>query len=477
MAAPAAEGLPPVASASPRPQAPKAGLSAGSLRRGGLVFGASQVVGMGLGFVITLLLTRVAPAAEVGFYFQIVQATLAVGLLLQLGLGPATLRFAPLSRGEGGEAATARLRRRLLGMQVAIWAVAVPPLAFAWPYIARLGGRPELAGAAGIVLGISVLASLGHLLDAYLRSFRMYALAAPLTQVVPRALILGTLLYLWLATPGDASWELLVSIYTAALLVALLGYIPALRATTAGETSEPRAAQMPPDVRTILGTTTAMGLRGAVSVLLVASDLWILSWARPDDLEAPAAYGVATRLIHVMAALPGIANFLIPQEFTTLYADGRKADMERLARTASTAVAIVSFAALLGLVALGRPLLGFLGEEYIQGWGIALILAVGTFWDTASGSAGYALQMTGHHVRLLKLTAGAALFNLALAALLGRLWGGYGIATATTITLILLNLVMVQSARKLVGVSTFVYLQPAQWKRVFQLLVRREKPV
>ena len=474
MATPAAEGLPPTAGSPPAPS--PATLSASSLRRGGLVFGASQMLGLGLGLLSTILLTKVADPAELGLYFPLIQASISVGLLLQLGLGPATLRFAPLSRGAGGEAATAWLRRRLIGLQVSIWLLAVPPLALAWPYVTRLAGRPELANATGFILGIAVLGSLGQLLDAYLRSFRMYAVAAPLTQIVPRALIVGALLWLWLATPGHASWELLATVYTLALMVNLLGYVPALRATTKGETSEPRTAQPPPDVRTILGTTTSMGLRGAASILLVYSDVWILSWARPHDLEAVAVYAIAARLIHAMSALPAVVGFLVPQEFAMLYADGRKAEMERLARSASTAVAMASVVIFAGLLLLGRPVIGlFFDDLYLQGWGLALILAVGTLWDTASGSAGFALQMTGHHTRLLVLTAGAALLNVALGAPLGRLWGPYGIAVATTVTLILLNVVMVASARKLVGVRTFVYFEPAQWKRIFQLLVRREK--
>jgi O-antigen/teichoic acid export membrane protein len=171
-----------------------------------------------------------------------------------------------------------------------------------------------------------------------------------------------------------------------------------------------------------------------------------------------------------MAALPGIANFLIPQELAMLYADGRKDEMERLARTASTTMALLSGACFLGIVVLGRPLLHLaFGNTYMAGWSILLILAIGTFWDTASGSAGYALQMSGHHTRLLLLTAGAAVMNVGLSLVLARTWGGHGVALATTTTLILLNVAMVDSARRLVGIRTFIYLQPARWLEVLKL--------
>jgi O-antigen/teichoic acid export membrane protein len=188
-----------------------------------------------------------------------------------------------------------------------------------------------------------------------------------------------------------------------------------------------------------------------------------------------AVYGIASRVLQVMGAIPGVANFLIPQEFSVMYADGRKDEMERLARTASTSVAMIAAVSFLGLLLVGRPMIRLaFGPDYLASWGILLILAIGSFWDTASGSAGFALQMTGHHNRLLLLTVGAAAVNLLLSLTLAPRWGGYGVATATTCTLIALNLTMAWSARQLIGVRTFAYLHPARWWEIVRLVRRGE---
>src|SRR5215218_2999404 len=159
------------------------------LRRGGALFGFNQALGLGLGFLGSMFLVRIATPGEVASYLLLLQAITAVGILLQLGLGPAALRFAPMSRGEGGEAATAQLRRRLFGLQFAIWALVVPPFALAWPWIARRLDAPELASASLFVVGAAVLASFGHLVHHYLRAFRMYSVVAPLSHPVPRGLV------------------------------------------------------------------------------------------------------------------------------------------------------------------------------------------------------------------------------------------------------------------------------------------------
>lgn len=445
------------------------GLSRARLLQGGLFFGFSQFIGMALGFLSTMALFRVADKPEVASYTLLQQAIMSVGMIVQLGLGAAALRFVPLCRGRGGERSTARLRRRLFGIQVALWVLVIPALALAWPTVARRLDAPELAKATVFLIAAAVLTSFGHLADSYLRSFRLYSLSAPLTHLVPRAFILGGFLSLLFLTPGHEPWEVLASVYLGSLLLTTFGYALALGRTSASEASEPREALPPPGVREILGTSTAMGLRGAAAVVFISSSLWILSWARPH--EEVAVYSAAAALLQIMAAIPGIANFVIPQEFPVLFADGRTAKLEKLARTAATLVAIVSFASLGGLLLLGKPLIRLAyGDAYVGAWGILLILAVGNFWDSASGAAGYVLQMCGHHVRLLLVTAGGAVLNIVLSLILAPLWGGYGVAVATTVTLIALNVFMVKSARSLLGVRTFVYTRPAQWKRALQLV-------
>jgi O-antigen/teichoic acid export membrane protein len=439
------------------------------LRRGGALFGVSQLAGMALSFLSGMVLVRVAAKPDVASYLLLQQAIMAVSLVLQLGLGPAALRFAPITRGRGGERTTAVLRRRLFGIQIGLWTLVIPILALAWPRIARSMEAPELALATPLLLGAAMLTSFGHLLDNYLRAFRMYSTSAPLTHVVPRGLVLLGFLTLGAVSTGTVPWEVLASIYVGALLATAIAYAFALPSTTPEETSEPRTAHAPPGVLEILGTSTPMGLRSAASILYVASSLWILSWATTK--EQVAVYGVAAALLQILSAIPSMASFVIPQEFSLLHADGRTAEMERLARTAATFVAALSIASFLGLLLLGRPLIRLAyGADYVGAWSILLILAVGTLWDAVSGSAGFVLQMTGRHVLLLLFTLGGGVLNVLLSLALAPRWGGHGIALATSITFVAFNVATVSAVRRLVGVRTFVYLKPSEWIEALRLI-------
>ena len=441
-----------------------------AMRRGALAFAASHGVALVLGLGSSVLLARAAPPPTVATYLLLLQAATAASVVLQLGLAPAVLRFAPATRGAGGREASALLRRRLLLLQGLVWAAAAPPLLLAWPWIARRLGAPELAGAGGMIVGLAALFALGQIADAYLRAFRRYGASAALKDVVPRLVLLcGWLALLW-RFRGDAAWPLLAAAYVAARVVALLGYAIALRGTSGDEESEPRAAHPSPALGSIFATALVMGLRGAAGILLVSADLWILSALRSHDEVA--VYGMMTRLLQVVALSPLIAAFVIPQEFALLHADGRREELERLARTAATAVTVLAAVALAGLVVLGKPFIRLaFGESYVAGWTLILVLGAGRLWDAFAGAAGFMLQMTGHHARLLLLTLGAALLNLGLALLLAPRWGPLGVAAASALCLALFNLAAVWSVRRLLGISTMAYLSPVEWRRALAQLL------
>src|SRR3954463_4176810 len=103
----------PLGSPGPELEAPQGETSKASrqtrsrLLRGGALFGLSQFAGMALGFLSGMVLVRVAEKPAVASYMLLQQAIMALGMALQLGLGPAALRFAPISRGRGGDRATA----------------------------------------------------------------------------------------------------------------------------------------------------------------------------------------------------------------------------------------------------------------------------------------------------------------------------------------------------------------------------------
>jgi O-antigen/teichoic acid export membrane protein len=464
-AAPSAVLAPPAGTPQPPPGAPASRRGPG-LRRGAMFLAGGQAVAMALGIVGGILLVRVADQHAVASYLLLARAAAVVAILFQLGLVPAVLRFAPLSRGVGGGVTMTRLRRRVLGIQVAAWLLLVPIVMAGWPGAARRLGAPELVGSAWLLALAAIAFAFSAVADAYLRSARRYATSALVSQVLVRGVWVACLLAFLLRGPST-SWSLLAGAFLAAQLAAVGACALALRLTREDDGGGPLIAEPPPTTGRLLDTVWVMALNGVVAALLVSIDLWALAWARPH--AEVAVYGVMLSALQGMVVLPGVVLLVIPQEFAALHRQGRLAELERLVRGAATVVSALSMVVFVGLVLFGKPALRVaFGDAYAGGWSILLILAAGRVWHAWSGAAGYLLQMTGHHRALLLATLGAAAVTLLLALGLAPRWGGHGAAVAATCGLVFLNVVTASLARRRLGVRSWAFAPSRRWLGVLR---------
>jgi O-antigen/teichoic acid export membrane protein len=440
------------------------------LTSGPVLFATGQFFAMAVSFVGSAVMVRAARPATVASYMLLLQAIMAVSLLMQLGLAPATLRFAPLARGTNGTSTTKVLRRRLLWLLIATWVVVAVPVALYWPSIAETLDAPELSGAAAVIGATGALLALNQVIDAYLRSFRRYFASVLLGELSPR-LIMTVAFFVCLTIGKPMTWTSLALIFLSAQLATGVAYACALVLTTRDETSEPRRATPPPALTAIIGAAITMGVRAGISILLGASALWVLSWARPH--EDVAAYSIMLSIIQLVGLTTSVAGRVVPQEFAVLHADGHLAELQRLVRGAATIVALLTLLTFVALILFGRGLIGLAyGGTYVRAWPALLILTTGVLVDAACGLSGFVLQSTGHHVALLRLTIAAALLNVVLSLALVQRFGMNGSALASTLSLIAFNAGMVFTARKRVGILTTAYLGQAgwslTWRRVFR---------
>jgi O-antigen/teichoic acid export membrane protein len=442
-----------------------------NIARGSLFFAAAHAVALLVSLLGNMALVRIAPPSEIASYLLFVQTVTMLAIVLHLGLANSTLRLAPLARGAGGRDATAKLRRRLLGLQLMFWAIALPILHFAWPPLTRRLGAPELPAVGPAVAGVAAILSLARTSTAYLRAFRRYLAAATLEQLGARALM-TTCFVVILVRGGGVSWVALAAIFSVASAASLLAQATALGATTPLEENEPRVAQPPPGSAAIARLAAVIGANGIIAALVVSSDLWILSATRSH--AEVALYGMMLRLLQLVTFSPMVAAFVVPQEFSRLHAAGALAELETLARTSATVNLAVAGTMGVGLAVLGRPLIGLLfGPAYVPGWGILMVLVVGRLIDVAAGPAGALLLMTGHQGRVFANTAAAGIGTVALAALLAWLWGGYGVATAVGLGLLAINALNVRSSRRLLGVRTLAFASAREWSRLPALAMAR----
>jgi O-antigen/teichoic acid export membrane protein len=437
--------------------------------RGSAIFVASHVTGLAVSLVGSALLVRVASQQDVASYLMFLQAITVLGFALQLGLGAVVQRFVPMVRDGGGAAAAATLRRRIAGVQLAIWVAVLPFVVALWPALSWRLGAPELGTVAVAIAAIGAASSLGRLLAGYLRAVRAYAASAMLDQLGPRTMIALGMAAFFLSGQR-VSWVALAALYSGSVLVAVMAQVIGLRAVDDAHAVEPARAVAPPDTGVVTRLSLVAGVHVLAATLLVSVDLWALSVARSH--REVAVYGMMLSLLQMVSVASQAAQFVVPQEISRLHAEGRREELEALVRTSASATLMFAAIVAAGLVVLGRPFIAVvLGEEYVAGWGILVVLLAGRVWDAASGPAGSLLLMTGHHVRVTVTTLVGTAITVALAIALAPSWGGYGVAAATSVGLMLVNVVNVAAARRRLGVRVTAHRTLEPYRRVLVRLV------
>ena len=119
-----------------------------------------------------------------------------------------------------------------------------------------------------------------------------------------------------------------------------------------------------------------------------------------------------------------------------------------------------SVAVIVGLLALGHPLLRLFGREFVAGYYLMFIIAVGLLARASVGPAERLLNMLGERRACAQAYAGAFLLNLALCFILIPYFGAAGAATASSIALVFESVGLFVVAKSRLGLHCFIFGAP-----------------
>lgn len=151
-------------------------------------------------------------------------------------------------------------------------------------------------------------------------------------------------------------------------------------------------------------------------------------------------------------------NQVVAPRFASLYARGEKEKLQRLV-TASTRMILISNVILtLLFVMMGREFFKIVfGAEFISAYFPLLILLIGQMFNSFTGSVGFLLNMTGHEYDTMQGMAMAAGFNIGLSLLWTPRWGIFGVAIATSISMIVWNSFLWWKVRQKLGINSLAF--------------------
>jgi O-antigen/teichoic acid export membrane protein len=411
-----------------------------------------RIVAALLAFVSQVVLARWLGGFEFGVYVYAWTWLLLIGGISDIGLGSAAQRFIPeyvehrefaLLRGFLGGG---RVLAGLIGTAIAALAIGGILLS---PLVRHITFLP-------LVLACAALPAfaVSNVQSGIARSYDWIGLALTPTYILRQVVLIALLAIAYLAGLAmDAVTTMLATLLT--LWGCAVGQMLSLnRRLTA--VVEPGVKAYAP--RAWLTTSAPISLVEGFYVLLTYSDVIILTQFRPP--QEVAVYYAAAKIMALVAFIYFAVAQTAAHKFSEYHVTGHR---ERLADFLAQTVRMTfwpSLALIAVLLILGEPLLRMFGTDFVGGYPLMFIIAVGLLARAAVGPVERLLNMLGERRACAHAYAGAFLLNVALCFVLIPRFGAVGAAASSATALVVESAWLFLIAKFHLGFHCLVFGRP-----------------
>jgi O-antigen/teichoic acid export membrane protein len=320
-------------------------------------------------------------------------------------------------------------------VSAAVFLSAAPIIALAFPY----SGAVKMAIAIGAISYFAATTA-QMLIGVFQKNLRMEI--PMLAEGLNRLIVLGLLVFfpfsslsvtsaIWIFTAGNIA-QLIITLLSAKQFSRIeLGFSPAV-------------------ARDIFARTWPIGLSILFNLIYLKGDILFLSFFR--DAEEIGLYGMAYRVIEVVAAIPVMYMGLILPILTMQRSKGNAAAYQKTLQQAFNFFSLIAFPIIAGSMLLGGDILALVGGEEFRNAGPVMLLLgpalFGVFYGALFGHAIVSLNKQRPMV--------TAYLSVAVVTVFGYLWhipefGMYGAAFWTLISEILIAIIAAVVVLKVSG--------------------------
>jgi O-antigen/teichoic acid export membrane protein len=414
-----------------------------------------RVISAAIAFVSQILLARWMGGFEFGIYIYAWTWVLLIGGMADVGLASAAQRFIPEYTEHGK---VALLRGFLSGSRWLALLIAGGVAVAAAIAVALLSPHLDPATIVPLYLACPSLAmfALWQVQGGIARSYNWVNLGLTPVYVLRQVLLLALMgLAYAFGLPTDAVIAMLATAVT--LLGVGAGQLVILNRKLAGVVERGPNAYAP---RAWLKTSSPIFLVEAFYLLLSYSDVIILQQYRPANEVA--IYYAAVKTLALVAFIYYSVAQTIAHKFAEYHVTGDQTRLTAFVRQSVRLTFWPSLAAILVLLALGRPLLRLFGADFVSGYYLMFIIAIGLLARAAVGPAERLLNMLGER-RSCALVYGASFaLNLVLCVVLIPRLGLAGAAVASAAALVFESACLFLVAKYRLGFHCFVFGGPGQ---------------
>jgi O-antigen/teichoic acid export membrane protein len=418
-------------------------------RLAGTIF-AIRVVSAVFAYLSQILLARWMGGSDYGIYVYVWTWVLLLGSMMDFGISASAQKIIPEYRTRGEHAL---LRGFLAGSRWMSLIVSSAVSLLLAGIVRQLAPWIDAGAVVPMYIGCLTLPAfvVANTQDGIARSHDWMRLGLMPQFIVRQALIIGfTAGAFVLGFHLGATAAMLAS--AAAVWIAMIGQMMVLNRRLAGHIAPGPKAY---DMRGWLAISLPILLVEGFYLLLSYTDVLVL-----QQFRSPEEVGVYFAVVKTLALVSFIhyaMSATTAHRFAEYHALG---DKERLSAYVAHAINWTfwpSLIATLMLLAIGQPLLWLFGPQFVTGYTVMFVAAIGLVVRSAIGPVERLLNMLGHQHICALAYALAFVMNVALCVALVPRFGGHGAAAATSISLTFETVLLFAIVRRRLGLHVLAF--------------------
>lgn len=440
------------------------------IRQGAVFVVVGRIGGVALIFLVNAILARALPPNDYATYLLLMSWIVCGGILGRMGMDRVMIRYISESMATNdADRLRSSLRQSLYIVAIASSLLAMISFAILPYFSSTVFGLTLDPGTLAIVVILFLIATALQLCTEYLRGFDEIQLSALFDAKVSGPLVnfVNVVALLCLLNTGRLTLQVALSAYLFSMIVTLVGAAIALynrSKTLLQSTSDTQALteSIPVTKLNLAIVAWPILLTQVIEFLTTNGDLWIVV-SRCESVEA-AAYGAARRLALLFALPIYMVNNTIMGSIPRLNALQKRDELQSMLQGSAFLATMASFAMMLPVLSMPQLTLQLVyGSQYAP-YGMTLIcLALGYGIFCATGSAAFALLLTGHERFVLISTFATGLLLLYGGPFVAETYGINGVAIFSTVLLFVKQISLCVAARKYVGVWSYANPSSFRW--------------
>jgi len=412
-----------------------------------------RVLSAGLAYLSQILLARWMGGSEYGVYVYVWTWVLLLGSMMDFGISASAQKIIPEYRASGEHAL---LRGFLSGSRWMTFAVSSAVSLLLAGLVKLLSPWIEQGAIVPLYIGCLTLPPfvLANTQDGIARSHDWMRLGLMPQFIVRQALIIGfTAGAFVLHFNLGASMAMLAS--CTAVWLAMIGQMIVLNRRLAGHIEPGHKAY---DVRGWLKISLPILLVESFYLLLSYTDVLVLQqFRKPEEVGI---YFAVVKTLALVSFIHYAMSATTAHRFAEYNAQGDKARLSAYVAHAINWTFWPSLGATLILLAFGKPLLWLFGPQFVAGYDIMFVAAVGLVVRSAIGPVERLLNMLGHQHICALAYALAFVMNVVLCVALVPRFGGHGAAAATSLALTFETVLLFWIVRRRLGLHVLAFGMP-----------------